>query len=37
MHQFSGILFHMDLMDTNNLLSGCCLDLDTTVSADGQI
>ena len=37
MDELARILLHMDLMDTNNLLSGCRLDLDTTVSADGQI
>ena len=37
MHQISGILLHMNLMDTNDLLSGCRLDLDTAISADWQI
>ena len=37
MHQLTGILLHMDLMDSDSLLAGSRLDLNATVAADWQI
>jgi len=37
MYQFSGIFFHVDLMDADTFLSACGLDLYASIPADWQI
>ena len=37
MYQFSGIFFHVDLMDADTFLSACGLDLYASIPADRQI